>query len=393
MKKGMSIVATMALFGTLNASMVLIENGWNLVSTDGQSNVSTSCILDQLPTDSLIWSYINHGWYAKSNSDMVNTAISDHDIPMIDLLSSTQGFWLYNSGAATSVDMNCTESTDSNIDMNSSPNFVFGDDLNLTAYNMFQPNNIFFDVTDDYGYEKLIVNSETNIRGEWYEYDGTNFDLPETMDINITVNSDRNVSYSLANGERGYIIINEIKEVLAVDDDNTSGVGLKYISMTSYITDEAEGNWDPENWTPTYYDSDSNQEVPVTDITTLKNLFIDPNNGYWFGEPDNKVWMFEASSDTSITSGNIVRANYVGNCTSTNENDCKIFVRTSEVVGSWSLQDGILSVDAPEAKIEWKFDNGQLYKKEIEKVGSVRNWFWLWADNPTTLEEQIRSSF
>ncbi len=394
MKKYLSALTVLILAGLVNASTINVESGWNLISTAGISNVSTSCILNQLPKGSIIWSFDNYSkkWLAKSNSDIINSAISNHLLQFVENVNSTQGFWLNNVGGASTIDMNCTGSTTSS----SSTNFVFGNVLNLTAYDMFQSGNIFFDVTGDGGYDKVIVNSQTNVTDEWYEYNGTGFVLSDTMDINITVNSDNNFSYSIANGERGDIIINEIKEILAVGDENTSTAGLKYISVTSYVTHEGIGYWDPENWTPTYYDSNSSQDVPVADIDTLKNLYINPNSGYWFGEPDNNVWMFEASSDTTITSGNIVRANYEGlwdNCTPTNEYDCKKFVRTTDVVGSWSLQNGILSVDAPEAKIEWKFESGRLYKKEIEKVGSVHNWFWLWGDDPTTIETQIRSKF
>ena len=385
MKKYLSALTVLILAGLVNASTINVESGWNLISTAGTSNVSTSCILNQLPEGSIIWSFDNYSkkWLAKSNSDIINSAISNHLLQFVENVNSTQGFWLNNVGGVVAIDMNCA-----NI-----PMFTFGTNLSYTAYEIFNADNIFFDVSEGDGYDKIIVNSQTNITDKRYEFNGTDFILQDTMDINITINSDNNFSYSIAGGERGDIIINEIKEIVAVDDVNVSG--LKYISMTSYITQEGEGFWDLEGWQPTYYDDSQNKSVQITDIVTFKNQFIDPNGGYWNGEPDNNVWMFAESNDTTVTSGNVVKAQFSGyweNCTPSNEYDCKKFIRTNEVIGQWSLQNDILTVNLSDETIEWKFNNGQLFRKEIEKIGSKHDWFWLWSDNPTDLENTIRSN-
>lgn len=385
MKKYLSALTVLTLVGLVNASTINVESGWNLISTAGTSNVSTSCILNQLPEGSIIWSFDNYSkkWLAKSNSDIINSAISNHLLQFVENVNSTQGFWLNNAGGVVAIDMNCA-----NI-----PMFTFGTNLSYTAYEIFNADNIFFDVSEGDGYDKIIVNSQTNITDKRYEFNGTDFILQDTMDINITINSDNNFSYSITGGERGDIIINEIKEIVAVDDVNVSG--LKYISVTSYITQEGEGFWDLEGWQPTYYDDSQNKSVQITDIVTFKNQFIDPNGGYWNGEPDNNVWMFAESNDTTVTSGNVVRAQFNGyweNCTPSNEYDCKKFIRTNEVIGQWSLQNDILTVNLSDETIEWKFNNGQLFRKEIEKIGSKHDWFWLWSDNPTDLENTIRSN-
>lgn len=385
MKKYLSALTVLTLVGLVNASTINVESGWNLISTAGTSNVSTSCILNQLPEGSIIWSFDNYSkkWLAKSNSDIINSAISNHLLQFVENVNSTQGFWLNNAGGVVAIDMNCA-----NI-----PMFTFGTNLSYTAYEIFNADNIFFDVSEGDGYDKIIVNSQTNITDKRYEFNGTDFILQDTMDINITINSDNNFSYSITGGERGDIIINEIKEIVAVDDVNVSG--LKYISVTSYITQEGEGFWDLEGWQPTYYDDSQNKSVQITDIVTFKNQFIDPNGGYWNGEPDNNVWMFAESNDTTVTSGNVVRAQFNGyweNCTPSNEYDCKKFIRTNEVIGQWSLQNDILTVNLSDETIEWKFNNGQLFRKEIEKIGSKHDWFWLWSDNPTSLENTIRSN-
>ena len=385
MKKYLSALTVLTLAGLVNATTINVESGWNLISTAGTSNVSTSCILNQLPEGSIIWSFDNYSkkWLAKSNSDIINSAISNHLLQFVENVNSTQGFWLNNAGGVVAIDMNCA-----NI-----PMFTFGTNLSYTAYEIFNADNIFFDVSEGDGYDKIIVNSQTNITDKRYEFNGTDFILQDTMDINITINSDNNFSYSITGGERGDIIINEIKEIVAVDDVNVSG--LKYISVTSYITQEGEGFWDLEGWQPTYYDDSQNKNVQITDIVTFKNQFIDPNGGYWNGEPDNNVWMFAESNDTTVTSGNVVRAQFNGyweNCTPSNEYDCKKFIRTNEVIGQWSLQNDILTVNLSDETIEWKFNNGQLFRKEIEKIGSKHDWFWLWSDNPTDLENTIRSN-
>ncbi|WOE69409.1 hypothetical protein RZR97_09845 [Hydrogenimonas thermophila] len=393
-KQIISAFSTLFIVGSVSGSTLIVENGWNLVSTAGNSGVTAECILDQLQQDSLIWIFDNKGkdWSGRSNNESINNVITSYSFSLVETIEESDGFWLFNTGSTKEVDLNCTYSDYEN-NIESIPNFIFGNELAFTAYDIFKTGNVLFSIDSD-GYDRVDVKSPTNVIDKWYEFDENEFILQETMDINITVNSDNNFSYALPDGEKGDIIINYIKEILAVDDENVSG--LKYISVTSYVTQEGEGYWEIDGWQPTYYDNNLSQDVQITDIITFKNQFIDPNGGYWNGEPDNDVWMFAASDDKTITNGDIVKAQFDGywdNCTPTNEYDCKKFIRTNEVIGSWSLQSNILTVDLPNEKLEWKFDNGKLYRKEVEKIGSTNNWFWLWGDNPDNIENEIRIKY
>lgn len=254
MKRGKYLVvfAILALYGNLGAATLKIESGWSLLSTGGENNVSVDCILNKLPSYSLIWKYSNKKWYAKSNSEEINNKISNiQAIGLAESLDITEGFWVYNSGDSIdiNIDKNCTNEEINNSNVNdNSPNFVFGNELNLTVYDLIKQGNIFFDVAKfDDGYEKIIVNSATNVTVEDYEKDANgSINLVKSNEYNITINSDNNFSFT-SNLEEGDIVINEIKQVLSVEGEDTSTWGLKYISVTGYISDETgnkkEGNW------------------------------------------------------------------------------------------------------------------------------------------------------
>lgn len=369
MKKSLSLSFVLALSVNLSAATVGVQNGWNLISTAGENNVASECILNQLSQGSMIWKYNSNQWFAKSNDPQINNLIYNHNIEFVNSIGLKEGFWVYNSGDFVDVNMSC-----------------LNNEVNFTMNYLLQPGNVFFGVDiveEGVGYGKFIVNSQDNIKEQDYEFNGTGFNLTYQGDINTTIVSDNNVSYSslMPDREKGYLILNEVKKVSTLGDLNVSDLGVVSFYFNRYVTQGEEDHWEEENWGPSY-----------NDIESLKNSFIDPNDKYHEfcnDESEGGPFMFEASTDTSITSGNVVKAKLIG----ISSDGHKEYARTDEVVGSWKLENGILTAITPKEIVKWKIEDGKRYETIDERAGSVWKEVWFMAKDPAKFEERIREYY
>jgi len=380
---------------------IQVKSGWSMVSTGGVDSLDASCILQQLPSGSVVWSYKDDAWMAKSNSEQVNNLISGHNIALYNSIGRYDGFWVFNSSTdPVNIEMNCShqynrdDQNGSSNDQNSSSdniesNFTFGGNITFTTTDLLQQGNTFFDVSNTDGYDKTVVSSGAFI-DTWYDCDGGQCTQEEDDTITIgNINSDNNISVTIDSGEQGDLVINSAKSITAVDGNDTTGLGLKLIDLTYTVTVSGSGHWDDRE-EDTYYDQSTNSQQYITDIVTLKNQYINPNSSYWFGDDDNgDVYIFAESNDTSITSGNVVKAIQDGY----HSNGHKRYVRGTEVVGTWTLSNGVLTADTPTKIKKWRFNNGTFQELEIEKPGSTYHMKWITGNSPSYIEQVIRSFY
>ena len=394
-----------AVASSLLATDVTIEHGWNLLGT-GVNDVNLSATFSAHPDVSIVWGFENNtkNWVAYGNNNSLNQLITDHNITHLEFVPSNMGYWVLNNGSVfnvTLVQNGATATTPPNQNQQSHLKFTFGADTNDTSHSLFVTGTTLFDSWSD-GYDKDIIQSATSLQGNEYSYDTSNnsFTNPRTRNITYSIIADNNVIYSMPNGENGYLIINNVKLINSVNGSDISTMGLKYIAITSTVTQQATTfDWQTASWQPTYYSQASNSQLPITDIITLKNHFINPNEGYWQGDQGNR-YFFEGSNDMNITSGNLVNAIYQGkdpNCTPTANNDCLRYIRGTTHVGTWSLTNNILSAETDKQINAWRFNSGTFEEGWIAKVGATDQWAWVTggtdASKASAIEQTIQNSY
>ena len=365
----------------LSAVSVNIHHDWNLITTAGVDNVSSDCILNQVDGSALIWTFENGHWKAASNDQYMKNLISSSNFHYVTNISKEQGFWLLNPGGDKPINMECNENGggDNNATNHNNPKipqFTYGSDVTVTTSDILTVGNQFVEPDND-GYGIFEVQSETEIYMTWYEVDGNETKVEDNMTINVATQSDNNMTYTLSGGEspgeQGYVIFNGAREVTQIGDTNVTGV-TEY-NLTRVVTQEGTPVWKESDWQPTRW-VDGHEEN-ITDIVTFKNIHIKPDEVRWHGWADHK-WAFAEESNTSVTSGNLVRVEWDGHSYQENcdGHDCKIYTRTTDIVGTWTLEDGVLSADTATRHIAWKFVDGKLYRQENDKAGAVENMKW-----------------
>lgn len=125
--------------------------------------------------------------------------------------------------------------------------------------------------------------------------------------------------------------------------------------------------WDWAN--PSYYNGTS--QVLITNISSFIAAFTSTTSGNNFGGDDNSKMFLS-------TGGNVVKgvwdgsSYYTGGCTG----DCRIFTRTSEVIGSWTSDASKVYVELPKESLTFEVvSNGSggyaIQEGYKDKVGAV----------------------
>ncbi len=395
-----SIIAASLLAG-LSATTLDIHSGWNLVSL-GDVNASTAdCILNQLPTGSLLFKYngLTKKWSARSNSQEKNNLISSNTgIDMANTIEATDGFWVYTPDTTSNtfeINSYCQNPTPQ-------PNpqvgqLVFGNDISMTPAQIISDGNTYFDPDDD-GYEEIYIGANGVATINWHEHnDDGSWTKDSEGDVNLSVNGN-GLHYVASDGSEGDLDINFVKEVIQAGDQNLTGYGVYAIDINGTVTKEGGfDQWDPEDWQPTYYDQASGQQKPITDIQTLVNHFTDANETWWQSDDDN-YYMF-ASAPAGSTSGHIVKAIYKGqrpNCTG-DHNECSMYERGTQVIGSWQIKtvdgDTVLEVTIPGKIKQYRYNsNHQLEERSKELVGNKYHMLWISSTGDASQIEPVLQS-
>lgn len=395
-------IVSIGLASALLGSQITIQNGWNLLGT-GYENVVLNNKFSAHPEVSLVWGYTNDTkqWLAYGNSAVTAQVLVDNNISKLEFVPSHVGYWVLNNGSAFTIDtpdgnVSSGDNNNTNNDQNNSNssqqksidiNVTYGAALTGKTLSSFLVDGTTFFEIEGHEYIKNSV-SGSSITSEWYKDVNGSLTLEETENINVsTVNG----TYTLTDiGEKGTISLDSVSQIETVN--GVIVTGMQSLKVTAVVTQQATiQKWYKSSWTPKYFDETLNQNIPVTDVVKLKNNYI---KGNWFGNNDNKQ-MFAASSDTSVTSGDVMLAAATGtqqNCTPSSDYDCKIYSPSSTKVGTWNLTNDILTVDTNASVNAWQFNNGIFEESWIDKVGTSHQMEWITGGTDTAVNSAIEST-
>jgi hypothetical protein len=255
----------------------------------------------------------------------------------------------------------------------------------------------------DLSFDTLKGQNLVDIWDSGYEidsFDGSNFTFNEYNASNSLINTDvasvavssdpKTATFTFDQGSVYTITLNSIEDVSSYNGVDVSSYGIKKISETHTCVEAGTPKFQPSGWTPTYWDG--NETQPITDIATFVNQFVADDTGWWTGHDDGQKYMFaahEAVSEGEAANGDIVVADANGTYDNCDSEDCTKYVRSDNVVGTWSLDaDGVLVEDVPnEYGEEVKFVDGQMQEADVDIVGKSETDYWYTGLTSELIEE------
>ena len=240
------------------------------------------------------------------------------------------------------------------------------DFTSLTNFVMFESN----DADDDLEYTKISKNGNT-ISVTDYEYDGSSWSSEEVS--GVTINGD---TVTLPDGEKIKFSIYSTKKAV-----NNSSLSDLYISdaFEKVVVGTSEYEVDTWDWTnPTYFDPADNQQKNITDLDLLIAGFTTSGNngeGMWFGGDENPMFL---NQDHKVVQGR-QDGNY--------DDGHPRYVRTEQVVGTWTSDGTYISVDTPSEALKFRIiQEGEGYyieESSKDKIGAVTHDIILTGSNAT----------
>lgn len=391
-----SILASTQLIAS---NTITIQNGWNLLGS-GNNDINLTATFASHPGVQTVWGFTNDTkqWLAYGNNAAVAQLIANNStIGNLESIPPNLGFWVLNNGQAFTINVDTNNSYNdqnnsgdyNNTNQGNSVSYTYGTSTTDT-FASFIGHTLFSIWENGYSTDELL--NTTTINSTEYDKNGT---LLTNQSISIALDANNSsFTYSMQNGEEGRLQLNGVRTITALNGTDTTSMGLKELSITSTTTAQASSfTWENAHWTPRVYDNNGTSTL-ITNIVTLKNQYLTND---WSTGNNNERYFFEASTDTSVTSGNLVGADSNGtypNCTPSQDIDCTRYVRNNTVVGTWNLTNDVLTMDAPSQIKAYKFEAGVFQEGWIEKVGSTDTWTWLTPDTQynSTLETFIKQN-
>lgn len=217
------------------------------------------------------------------------------------------------------------------------------------------------------GYTK-VTKSASTFSATDYDYNGTTW-APNSGPSG-TVSGNR-ITFSTTGAVYEFAILGTQKVNSALGVNFTD----LYMSQATTTCVTAPSTFEYDVWTwdnPTYYNSSTSQQVPITNLTTLVAGFTAPDQGMRFG--NDAAPMFLNANNTVVTG--IWDGTYYSGCTS---GDCRKFTRTTTVVGSWTSDSSKIYVEVPKQSMTFEVVNQSgIYRIQEgwkDKVGGVDNQF------------------
>ena len=224
------------------------------------------------------------------------------------------------------------------------------------------------------------------------EYNENNVSLhTDTAEATLDPTDSKKLTLRFTHGSVYDLILENIEDVTTYNGVDVSAYNIKKITETHTCTRAGDPEFEPADWTPTYWDGNSSQ--PITDTATYVNQYVAQDTGWWLGDGDDShghKYMFAPQAAVTAgvaASGDIVIADANGTRENCTEGDCTIYVRTDNVVGTWTLsEDGLLVETVPnEYEQEIKFVDGHMEEADIDIVGKTEEGHWYLGVTPEVL--------
>lgn len=209
-----------------------------------------------------------------------------------------------------------------------------------------------------------VTKSASTFSATDYDYDGTTWS--PNSGPSGTVSGNR-ITFSTTGAVYEFAILGTQKVNSAFGINFTD----LYISQatTTCITAPSSFEYDVWSWdNPTYYNSSTQQQVSITNLSTLLAGFTAPDQGMRFGNDSSTMFL---NAGGTVVAGAWDGVSYYQQCT----DDCRIFTRTTNVVGSWTSDASKIYVEVPKESITFEVVNqGGTYRIQEgykDKVGAI----------------------
>lgn len=410
----LSGIAASALFG---GTVSVPTSGWNLLGAVESINPSSTF---NVSTVKSVWEWnaTTQKWiaYAPSTSTSyagINTLKTNNSIALFgtsDLISIGSGYWINTTSANNIYTINSSSSSASST---SAVSPIFSTTApaqknltNLTSFYM-QDTNSFADKefgkmsivgqtmnSTDYRVNNCVLSSDTST---------------STIMSNPTPTA-TTMSISDIDGQVGSVVVGETKEITGVKYNASNatmtltqigvpaGTSIYATAGTYTVTTQATApKWEAENWTPMY------NNIAITDINTYLTQAIAQN--WWFGAEQGSPKVAMLMGTSTATTGNVVEGNSpVKQCQTGSTTNCWYnYTKTTTVIGTWSLANGILTITPNENltdsygyfknEIQYaKFVGNVFYRGWLEKLGTVYN-FYMYTTNNASIQDTVLDQF
>lgn len=326
-----------------NVTSKMMVNGSTIYYNvnDGISDYNSSFTTNVSPNNIVLGGGIKSVVIRARNDDRTTTdgGIHSADVTEVKLLDV--------KGIAYNADINATPVT----------TVSFAD---LSSFIMFDKQGL--------EYTKITKNASTFSATD-YDYNGTTWS--PNGGPSGTVSGNR-ITMTATGGVYEFAILGTQKINSALGNNFTD----LYMSQatTTCITAPSTFEYDVWGWdNPTYYNSSTSQQVAITNLATLVAGFTAPDQGMRFGGGSEATMFLNAGG--TVVEGTWDGVSYYPQCT----DDCRIFTRTTNVVGSWTNDANKIYVEVPKESLTFEVVNQsgtyRIQEGWKDKVGAVDNQF------------------
>lgn len=262
-----------------------------------------------------------------------------------------------HSGDVTTVEFSAMGVLPYNVDINATP---------VTPLAFSSLGTFYMLENDDNNEYTKFVKSSSTFTGNDYKLDGTTW----IQDEETFSGSVSNSTFTLPTGGVYQFNILSTQKINSVGTTNFNDLYMSQ-STTTVVTAPTGYEYDTWDWTnPSYWNGTT--QVAITDLNTLIAGFTNTTSGNRIGGDGDVMFL--------NTGGNVVRGAWDGTSyynTNGCTGDCRIYTRTTEVVGSWTTSGNKILIDAPKENLslEVKSISGGYAIEEgwKDKVGAVWN--------------------
>lgn len=275
-------------------------------------------------------------------------------------------------------------------------NIKYDENATLPAFSMSNLPTTLLNVNEDdhEGYDKVTVNG-TNLSFAWYEDVNGTWTKEEDFGITLTSQTTNTCNYTTQSNEMGTFTKESLKKVLEINGIAYTGTALYEVIAKRETTQQGNVEWEITDWKPERWDINQNKMVVITNINEFLTEALSQQEGMWFGDAKNGGVNMLSATSTTATTGNVVRGVANGTWDGCTDGDCTKYIKTTEVIGQWSLgTDGVLKIDSNESsEVHYnKYESGVFYEGWQSRVGSIEKHRWYFGDDINKVESLIQQT-
>lgn len=230
----------------------------------------------------------------------------------------------------------------------------------------------------------------------------TNFSSNEYLFNGTSWQADGNFSGTVNNNDVSIADSGEGINLEIYHTQKVAGYSNLYMHFVKSTVTTAPNNYEYDTWNwsnPSYYNPTTQQQVPITNLDSLIAGFTTRDNqggGVHFGDNESPMFLDQNASLLPTRGGNVVLGKWTGGyydgCT---DSDCKVFMRTDNIVGTWSedVDNNRINVETPQSYLTFKVkqvdSDYKIAEGDKDKEGAV--WYDVILSGADATDTNIRA--